>query len=395
MGKIKLILSDILLIVLLASVSKSYCQAKTYHEQFNINIKKNINNVKAINLSEIGTELSYIPLETSPECLIPEISKVEIVDSYIFVNATKSLLLFDIDGKFIRQIGSEGRGPEEYLSVSDFCVDKEQDEIYIISAPKLLIFGFNGVLKESVKLSFRPSQIILKDKKNLMYHLYNVPGRYSMEDSWIITDKKGTILCRYKNSLERTSQPGLIIPRTPLYMYNNTAHFMEFGIDTLYYFQKDQKKPYAIFNFGDLKMDTDPLLTPETLKKISKMLFEKISITSIYENTNYLFLKFFQGLTDSTRCAIYDKINGDLIFIRDNKFINDLDGGIMFRPEQIINDNLLVDYIDAFDLLKIIKEMQSNTSTNKGKNVPTKLSNLNKQLTETSNPVIMVVTSNK
>jgi hypothetical protein len=234
-----------------------------------IDIKKNINNIKSINLSSIGKELTYIPLETTPECLIQEISRIEFSNEYIFIKDFRKLLQFDRSGKFIRKIGSEGRGPGEYSTLFDFSIDEQEKEISIISTSdhKLMIFSFEGVFKNSYKLSFRPLQMIPKDKNSLIYHLANVPG--GNDPSWIITNRKGITSASIKNNLKRISQPGLVIPYTPLYLYDNSAHFMEYGIDTLYYFIGNQKMPYAIFSLGDFKTDIDPLITETMVKNHS------------------------------------------------------------------------------------------------------------------------------
>jgi len=361
---------------------------------FKIDIKKNVSNIKALNLSDIASEILYIPLETNPDCMIDKINHIELSSSYIFVNDVNRLLQFDKTGKFIRQIGRQGRGPEEYVNINNFCINEIENEIYILTYDKVLIFDLNGRFIRTLKLSFRPSQIILIDHNNLMYHLPNISGpKYYNSSSWIITDLQGMIIRRFRNNLLRISQPGLVIPRTPLYTYDNTVYCMEFGIDTLFYLQSSAKIPYAIMNFENLKMDPDPLLTPETLEKTGEKLFEKLWINYIHENNDFLFIKFFQGLTDSVRCALYNKKRGDLNFLKENAFLNDLDGGIMFWPEQVINDNILVDYIDGFEFLKNIAKIQSSPSNNQKNKISPKLLNLTKSLTATSNPVIMIVKS--
>lgn len=337
--------------------------------QFNIDIKKNFKNIKTIRLSSIGKELSFIPLETTPNCLIQNIYKIEISSSYFFIRDFERLLQFDRNGKFIRQIGSSGRGPEQYYSVFDFCINEQKKEISIISTSQLMIFGFDGIFKNSYKLSFRPSQIIPKDQNSLMYHLASVPGKN--DPSWIISNQQGITSSIIKNNLMRKSQPGLIVPYSPLYLFNSTVHFMEFGIDTLYYFKNTLKKPYAVFFLDDLKMDTDPLIT-QSMVKNHEFLTDKISIGSIFENNDFLFIKFFRGISDATICAVFNKKTNAVTFPQDDVFQNDLGGGVGFWPKQIANDNILVDYADAYDLLKKI--------------IP---SNLRIKLTETSNPVLM------
>lgn len=352
--------------------SKSVITDPQYIPYF-IDIKKSINNIRTINLSSIGEELSYIPLETKPECLIQEIFGIEFSQSYIFIKDFKKLLQFDRTGKFIRTIGSEGRGPEEYSTHYDFCINEQKQEISIISIidSKLLIFGFDGIFKNSYKLSFRPTQIIQKDKNSFIYHLANVPGKN--DPSWIITNRKGITLSIIKNNLKRISQPGFLVITSPLYLFGNSAHFMEFGIDTLYYFKDVNKLPYAIFSLGDLKLDTDPLIT-ETMVKNHDFLTDKLWISSIYENDEIMFIEFSCGISNLRKYATFNKKTNSVTFLQDNVFKNDLGGGIGFWPKQITDDNLLVDYVDAFDLLK--------------KTIP---SNLRSKLTETSNPVLMIL----
>ena len=50
-----------------------------------IDIKKNIGNIKPMNVSDIGKDMLFIPLETTGDAMIREIKKVCIHNSYIFV----------------------------------------------------------------------------------------------------------------------------------------------------------------------------------------------------------------------------------------------------------------------------------------------------------------------
>lgn len=151
--------------------SSSVLNGQSAHQKFlyEIDLKKNIKNIKDINLSYIGTEISYIPLETNTECLIQEISKVLFSESYIFVSGFTKLYQFEKNGKFIRQIGSQGRGPEKYSSVGDFCFDDKTKEVFIINAAsyKLLIFGFDGVLRVPAICPSAPLRLFLKINNSL------------------------------------------------------------------------------------------------------------------------------------------------------------------------------------------------------------------------------------
>ncbi len=343
---------------------------------YNIDIKKNFKNIETVNLSRIGKELSYLPLETSPQCLIQEIDKILFSKSFIFVNDTRNRLLqFDKNGKFLRQIGSLGRGPEEYLFVYDFCLNEETNEIYIFFSDKMLVFSFEGKFKKTNKLSFRIADAIILDKNSLMFHLPNVPvtlgPKFFNTYSWIITDMQGNPKQKYKNHLMRVGNVG--VSKMPIYIFDGYARFMEYGVDTLYYFKDTLKKPYALFSYGDLKMDPDPLISPSTTEK-NEELNDKILIWTIKENEEFLFIKFSTGKWNKQVYAIYSKKTGKTTFLKDGVFKNDLGGGGGFWPKQIIDDKVLVDYVDAFTLLK--------------NEVPIALKN---KITDSSNPVLMIL----
>ena len=67
-------------------------------------------------ISEVIEDIEYIKLETTPNCLISKVSGVSISENHlaIFDYRSSSFLLFSRSGKFIRKIGSQGPGPEEY-----------------------------------------------------------------------------------------------------------------------------------------------------------------------------------------------------------------------------------------------------------------------------------------
>ena len=83
-----------------------------------IDIQKQIQKVQEVPVSKFSDDLEYIPLELTPT--IGQDMKINLTKDYIIVRnyargVNSLLLLFDRkSGKFIRQIGKIGRGPEEY-----------------------------------------------------------------------------------------------------------------------------------------------------------------------------------------------------------------------------------------------------------------------------------------
>ena len=96
-------------------------------------------------LSEISEKIEAIELEVTDESLIQKVSCVLYSPDLIIVQEWKSIMLFDNNGKFLRQIGSVGQGPGEYTGISSIAADFDSKKIFIFSDDgKLLCYDFEG-----------------------------------------------------------------------------------------------------------------------------------------------------------------------------------------------------------------------------------------------------------
>lgn len=108
-------------------------------------------------LSEICEDIQIIPLETKDSCLVGECSKVTVTDEFIYILDSKSnqLHCFDRKGRFVRNIGSVGRAPDEYLSLSDYCILKNGNVVLLDAYPnKLLIYNNLNEIEVVQRLPF-------------------------------------------------------------------------------------------------------------------------------------------------------------------------------------------------------------------------------------------------
>ncbi|MCM1108047.1 MAG: 6-bladed beta-propeller [Clostridium sp.] len=97
------------------------------------------------------THIRYLPLETTDECLIGYIDKIESDDANIFIfdNTNNQVLRFSQqDGRFLNRIGNYGRGPGEYIDLNEISINKAKKEIYLIDFQlyKLICFNYDGQL---------------------------------------------------------------------------------------------------------------------------------------------------------------------------------------------------------------------------------------------------------
>ena len=75
-----------------------------------------------------------ILLETNDDCLIGLVTTLQVYEGYIYILEhyfAKSLFVFNMDGCFIRKIGSLGNGPGEYTQPLDFTLDTENGFIFL------------------------------------------------------------------------------------------------------------------------------------------------------------------------------------------------------------------------------------------------------------------------
>lgn len=90
----------------------------------------------------------FIPLETNEKSLIKKIGQIEFFDNRIFIfdNVNHLFLVFDMNGKFITQVGDYGQGPGEYTLPIQFCIDKEKNTFIIcdIDTQKLVYYDLDN-----------------------------------------------------------------------------------------------------------------------------------------------------------------------------------------------------------------------------------------------------------
>lgn len=92
--------------------------------------------IKQCKLSDIISQVQFIPLETNDSVLVGNISKIKQRNGNFYILADGLLLKFSPDGKFERNMVGIGGGPLEVPAIADYDVYK--DKLYILSPGKIL-----------------------------------------------------------------------------------------------------------------------------------------------------------------------------------------------------------------------------------------------------------------
>ena len=192
--------------------------------------------------SELLSHYRLIPLETKPECLIGgNVAKISEDNDLIYINSDNNrLLVFDRTGRFVRQIASQGPGPEEYTLLRDFDVSKNQ--IAILDINKVNLYSLEGIFKKSIELPEIGGNIKLLPNNNIML-------RTGGEDPILIINEEGKIIDRFLN-LDQVIQ---IAKHTPFGVWQGEICFQNggFGNDIwLYNPTKRQGRLLKLINEG-------------------------------------------------------------------------------------------------------------------------------------------------
>ena len=95
--------------------------------------------------------------------MIGNINTIQVFDGYIYIldsSKAKSLFVFDLEGRFIRKIGSLGNGPGEYLGLNDFTLDTDNGIIYIGDIKnRVHKYNFDGTLINTITIQAPSSNI--------------------------------------------------------------------------------------------------------------------------------------------------------------------------------------------------------------------------------------------
>lgn len=143
-------------------------------------------------MDELPYSVRFVKLNTSDKCILSDIKKIEMDGTDIFIEDFKERVYrFDIDGRFHNIIGTKGDSQNEYVSLSDFYLDKKNKSVCImdLSKGKLLRYDYNGSFLSSqnvnMKLMNNPVGIAPVREHELIALNCNGPGeeyQYSLVD---------------------------------------------------------------------------------------------------------------------------------------------------------------------------------------------------------------------
>ncbi|MGW8121380.1 6-bladed beta-propeller [Roseivirga echinicomitans] len=156
---------------------------------------------KPVESKELFTSIEIIPLETTDDLLMVGANQVEFFDDQYFVldGKMQKLFVFDSQGNFKYQIGTEGDGPGEYREIVNFEIDEESQNLYMYTPNQMAIqvYSTSGEHLEKIKLDFYSSGFNLLGNGKLAFYIGYNTSDISDYYNVLITDMEGGILNKY------------------------------------------------------------------------------------------------------------------------------------------------------------------------------------------------------
>jgi hypothetical protein len=343
---------------------------KTLLNKYNINIDNVVDS-----LQSAVESYTILRLDNQPEAYFPFISRFLLTDPYLlFKNESKqSLIIYDKSGKYINSIAKKGRGPGEYLYISDFLFDEKTKEITICDDDKLKMYSLNGDFISEKKFDSRISRIIRMDNGSLVTEKSlptdNPQTNFHLR---ILSDKLEVIDKRLP--IIPTRGPGFGIEgqtyRTGL--NKDHAYFFSYTGDTIYHISENKIRPVYL-----LKYDREIITTTdgtgiyksdpnESYRQLSYYEIGDVSLLLFsFKNQGYCFsFDHSSGKSKSfyARFPIQGVYNNQLVMVINSmylkKAIERIDPGKNKCKNQSDLDNALQNYMDDFQTIILIKPKQ-------------------------------------
>jgi hypothetical protein len=335
-------------------------------------------------LSSIGRTIRYVGLETRDDCLLNENSIVfaGLVKNNLLIADLNGCYLFNMDGKFIRQIGHKGAGPGEYGTIGNVVCDERNNKIMITSAstPGIVVYDGEGNYIETLLNRVNLSHWALLNDETIALNIRNYRG--DSKEKLAVISLSGDTLSTAPNFdlFNDRRSPLSLNNQAVFYPFEDRVHYNRMFNDTVYRLDKNGELiPRYIFLSSKHKLES--IIRADAMKFVETTV-DYILPWQIMETDKYLFVNMLRN-RKGLKPYLYDKDKHKFSSVttvdsRDSDgFVNDLDNGPVFYPHYKIRDKQLCMILSPAHILKL-KEQSL---------LPDMFSEIN----EDSNPVIAIV----
>ena len=302
---------------------------------------------------DLFTSIELIPLETSPEVLIAGIRKIITHgDRFYTLDPVQSIIfVFDHSGKFIFKIDRKGRGPGEYVSITDFSINPYSSNLELLQANGFVhVFDLSGNFIETKNINytdFRAVHMIASTNDNT--HVFYAQFQPKKIIYYDLDDKK--LLYEEFEEDWRLGSYGV----RSFFKYSDDWYFFRPIHPVVYKIGKERLEAAYQFDFGKYTKDGITAIFSEEVDNNRSKLVEEVFaqfpyvITTVRHNNKYVFATLLWKDPNNKGNVIYNKSTGVAQFILD--FVEQVE----FNPDNIVTDEYILVSCQWVNLEKLIK----------------------------------------
>jgi hypothetical protein len=363
-------------------------------------------------ISDMATDLEYIPLQTTKISLVKSVTKIVTCNNKIYLrNGYTDVLCFDRAGKFLYRLNKPGRGPGEYNFITDFDISSDDKTLIVISDGNLLVYNNTGTgfaYDKSINIRQQALSNRYVSKISFVPLTTNIflsidPNTGTEKSLSILINTDGDTLNFKPNQyrFENITTHVMMINESLHFNYENNVCFKEEFSDTVFFINKESNlfRPGIIFDSKGIGYPPRVRYDSEYGKRYSVKCYW---VYLINETPRYIIFEYEHNRTRFT--MLYDKSSGKKIKLKEWQFMSgitlkkslsdDINGGPAFDPE-FCSENIVYTSIDALALKAYVAGDEFKMSKVKDPKKKNELKKLADSLNETDNPVLIVVTPKK
>ena len=350
------------------------------------------------NLSEIATDIQYIPLETHPDALMKLVRYLKTGNDKFYISTVTEILCFDRSGKFLYKLDQQGRGPEDYVYITDYDINPDKRLMVALTREKVHFYneteqGFQ--LSKQLDLVTQPQYAdFFPGQDNIVLSFTASTGENKYQS--VIVSPDGDTLIKKPNSYRFTKN-------TKVYMgfnYDNIIipfagkfRIKGFLSDTIFTItDKYEFIPYIILNTGGKGITTDYIANIEPATAMSGP-SGFLNISEVNETEKYLFYKY--NYQQEVNWGVYDKETVEnRLFDAKLLLKDDISGGVNIEPKFVCEETIY-SWTDALSFKKHMsgEEFRNAEVTNPQRKK--ELEQLAESIREDDNHILIAITPKK
>ena len=311
---------------------------------------------ESVRMSEIISDYSLVKLETKEKNLIQDASMIRIWNDRIYIldcfGQHKTVWVYDMNGRYVGELGTFGQGPGEYIMPNNLLVDEQNNRILVKDIARNRLLYYDAETMKCVKevdIPFYSDCLeYLSEGKLIWYVGSGCANEGDLQKHIQITDMDLNVI---NSCIPRLDFPkrGRYNVMTYFHSYNGQVYFHHPFSDDIYTNKADTVvRQYTLsmngLNFPSMEYMKDN--QQDFIKHLGQDGY--IQYYEILENDNKLLCYF--GQNDKRHVGVYDKRNGKGYYVEAGKIEDDL--GILkyVRPKTVYKSRFVsVVYVDDLE----------------------------------------------